>query len=142
MATSYIDRDRLAALVGAKPLADAEQQMGANVDAVIAAACATADGYVRKQVAMPPSTEAIDQVAPIVAELVYTGLKANVPNPELTKRREMALRALRDIASGALVLHTTPTVDDPATPEDESAEAGPACGSAPRRMTRTQLTDW
>ena len=47
MATPYIDRDKLAALVGASTLQKAEQAMGANVDAVIAATCATADGYVR-----------------------------------------------------------------------------------------------
>lgn len=142
MPTSYIDRAKLTDLVGAKALQTAEQTLGANLDAVISAACATADGYVRKQVALPPTPEALEQVAPLVAELVYTALYANSTNPELTKRREAAMRALRDIASGALVLHTSPPVDDPSTPEDESAGSGPAFGASPRRMGRSQLGDW
>ena len=142
MPTPYIDRAKLADLVGSKSLQTAEQQLGANIEAVISAACATADGYVRKQVALPPTPEAISQVAPLVAELVFTALYANSTNAELTKRREAAMRALRDIASGALVLHTPQPVDDPATPEDESAGSGPAFGASPRRMGRSQLGDW
>lgn len=142
MATAYLDRAALADLVGSTSLENAELELGANVEAVIAAACATADGYVSKQVAMPPTPEAIAQVAPLVAELVFTALKANSSNAELTKRREIAMRTLRDIGNGAFALHTAPVVDDPATPDDESKPRGPACGSAPRRMTRTELLGW
>lgn len=142
MATPYLDRDKLAALLGAPTLKTAEQSLGANLEAVIAATCARIDGYVRKQVTLPPTPDAIEQIAPLAAELVYLALTINNKDPENQKRRDTAERALRDIATGLVVLDTAPPVDDPATPEDESAEAGPACGSAPRRMTRTQLTDW
>lgn len=133
MATQYLTRAGLEALVGVKILQTAEQQLQANVDAVIVAACAIADGYVRKQVALPPTAQAIEQVAPVVAELVLTSLYLSSSNPEMSKRREAAMKALRDIGAGLTTLHFEPGADDPSTPEDESSGSGAAFGAAPRR---------
>lgn len=139
MATPYLDRARLDALLGAGVVSVAEADAGANVDAVIAAMCAMADGYVGKQVALPPSAQAIEQVAPLVAELVYAALYASGGGETAIKRRSEALKALRDIAAGTLALHVEPVADDPNTDEDESAAGGAAFGSAKRLASRTAL---
>lgn len=138
MATAYIDRTKLDALLGADTVARAEADTSANIDAVIASQCAFADGYVSKQVALPPSAQAIEQVAPIVADLVYCALYANAGGESIAKRKADAIKTLRDIAEGVLVLHVVAVADDPNTPEDES-DTGAAAGSAPRLASRAQL---
>lgn len=144
MATAYLTRASLIDLIGESTLSKAQVQLGSNVDAVIAATCAYVDGYVLPKVSGSLTPEAIAQVAPIVAELVFATLNANSPNPEITKRKDAAMRSLRDIAKGDFVLHSLPKVDDPATPGDESDEGGPACGSERRRMnaTRRRYSSW
>ncbi len=137
MATSYItDRDHLASLLGAKTLEAAERALALeDIGPVIASQNALADGYVQAQLSLPVSAEAQAQVAPIVAELVFTALYVNSTNEQITKRRDAALRTLRDIAAGTLKLAAPAPVDNPDTPEDEST--GIASGSASR-----QLTSW
>lgn len=136
MPTPYIDRPALEQLLGVETVAKAEKTLAANVPAVIAGACATADGYVLQQLGeLPPSSVAIEQVAPLVAELALSRLYAGAPNELIARRGEAAMKALRDIAAGAFRLHREPVHDDPLTDEDEAAES--AAGSAKR-----ELSDW
>lgn len=134
MATQYLTRAQLEALLGTKILIQAEQQMQANVQAVLDACSAEADGYVGKQVTLPLTETATAQVAPIVAELVLARLHASGANELIQKRGDAALRKLRDIAGGLFVLHQAEQVDDPNTAEDESL-GGAAFGSAVRVLT-------
>jgi hypothetical protein len=140
MATPYLDSAKLDAILGSKVMADGLEATFADVDAVIAAQCALADGYVAAQVALPPSATAIEQVAPTVAELVYCALYVHGGSPELATRRAAAIKSLQDIAKGLFLLHRDPVPDNPATVEDESA-TGSACGSAPRQTLRRQLSE-
>lgn len=132
MPTPYINRASLSALVGANVLERAEADTAADVDAVIAAVCAVADGYVASQVALPPSDLARAQVAPIVAELVICTLFANDQSDHTAKRRDSALKQLREIADSTVKLHVNAPVDDPATPEDERLSGASAFGGSPR----------
>ena len=138
MPTPYIDRAGLEQLLGVETIAKAEKTLAANVPAVIAGACATADGYVLQQLGqLPPSATAVEQVAPLVAELALSRLYAGSPNELIAKRGEAAMKALRDIASGAFRLHRDPVANDPATVEDETLVGESAAGSGPRT-----LSDW
>ena len=141
MPTPYIDRPALELLLGVETVAKAEKQNLANVSAVIAGACATADGYVLQQLGeLPPSSVAVEQVAPLVAELVLSRLYSGNPNELIAKRGEAAMRALRDVASGAFRLHRDPVEDDPSTPEDESAMGAAAAGSGSRVLSNWGAT--
>lgn len=135
MATTYLDRAKLEAVFGTKLLDAALKQTTADLEAVIASQCALADGYVAAQVGLPPSATAIEQVAPIVADLVYAALYVQSGGEAQAARRVAAMKALQDIAKGVVVLHREPVADNPATVEDESA-TGAACGSAPRQATK------
>lgn len=132
MATPYItNRAHLEQVLGTAIVAQAVQVLGlADVQPVIDAQNALADGYVGKQVPLPPTAEAAAQVAPVVAELVLCALYVNNPSEVWQRRRDNAMRTLRDISTGAFKLHVPPVVDNPATPEDESSAA--ACGSSSR----------
>lgn len=135
MATQYLTRAKLEALLGVKTITTAEQQMQANVQAVIDACSAEADGYVSKQVPLPLTATATEQVSPIVADLVLARLYANSQNELIQKRGDAAVKRLRDIADGLFVLHQDAPADDPNTPEDESALGSASCGSAARVLT-------
>lgn len=143
MATPYIDRAGIEALLGVDAVAKAESDAGLNVAEVIEAQCAVADGYVAAQVALPPSAQAQAQVAPLVAELVYAALWAYSGAPNAETRRDAALRQLRDIASSPpkLLLHVEPMVDDPATEDDESG-TGSASSAEPRKTGSRGLRSW
>jgi phage gp36-like protein len=141
MPTPYIDRPALELLLGVETVAKAEKTLAANVAAVISGACATADGYVLQQLGeLPPSSVAIEQVAPLVAELALSRLYAGASNELIAKRGEAAMRALRDVASGAFRLHRDPVEDDPSTPEDESALGAAAAGSGSRVLSNWGAT--
>lgn len=139
MPTPYLTRATLADLLGAAVLATAEADTTANIDAVIAAQCSLADGYVGAQVALPPSPQAQAQVAPVVAELVYCALYAGAGSDAINARHKLAMQQLKDIAQGLVRLHVEPVQDDPATADDESA-TGAAAGSAGRWASRSQLS--
>lgn len=139
MPTPYLTRETLADLLGATVLANAEAATTANIEAVIVAQCALADGYVSAQVSLPPSAQAQAQVAPIVAELVHCALYAGSGGEVNITRRKFAMQQLKDIASGQVRLHVEPVADDPDTLEDESA-TGAAAGSAGRWASRSQLS--
>lgn len=138
MPTPYLTRASLEALLGADTVARAESDTSASIDAVISSQCAFADGYVSKQVSLPPHATAVEQVAPIVADLVYCALYAMAGGDAVAKRKADAIKTLRDIAEGTMVLFSEAVADNPDTPEDESA-GGAACGSAPRLTSRTAL---
>ena len=139
MPTPYLTKATLASLLGPAVLATAEADTTANIDAVIAAQCALADGYVAAQVSLPPSALAQAQVAPVVAELVYCALYAASGSEALNARHKLAMAQLKDIAQGLVRLHVEPVLDDPATADDESA-TGAAAGSAGRWASRSQLS--
>lgn len=147
MPTAYLrDRDHLVSLIGAGSLQQATRALGLeDIEPVIDSQNALADGYVSAQVQLPPSAQAIEQVAPLVAELVYTALFLGNANEQVTKRREQALKALRDVATGTVRLHVEPVVDDPATPQDESNTVADF-GAAPRQTRYPAVTgtpfDW
>lgn len=135
MPTPYLTRASLEQLIGSAEIAAAESATSASIDAVLSSQCAIADGYVSKQTALPPTPAAIEQVAPIVADLVYTALYANAGGEAISKRRAEALKTLRDIAEGTLVLVVTP-----AGPVEEGT-SGAAFGSTPRLASRSQLSE-
>lgn len=139
MATAYItDRAHLVQLLGSATVDKAEKTLGiVELAPVIASQNALADGYVLAQTTSALTQAAIEQVSYLVAELVLTALYINNGNEQLTKRREAAIKSLRDIASGSFRLATAPVADDPATTEDESQDL--RFGSAPRQMDRTAL---
>lgn len=138
MPTPYINLAKLTDLLGPATLAEIAANSTARIEAVIDSQCAVADGYVSAQVSLPPTAQAIEQVAPIVSELVYCILYANDRSDAVEARRKAALQQLKDIASGLVRLHVEPVVDDPSTPEDESA-TGAAAGSAGRLASRSAL---
>lgn len=134
MPTAYLNRQKLDQLLGARTVADAIAQSEADIDSVIAAVSAIADGYVSGQLVLPLSPTAIEQVAPLVAELVYCALYSADGSETTAKRKAEAMKALRDISSGTFRLHSEPLPDDPATPENESL-SGAACGAGPRLIS-------
>jgi phage gp36-like protein len=137
MSTQYVTRAQLEAVLGVSTVNQAEEGAGLSVEAVISSQCALADAYVSKQVSLPPSAAAIEQVSPIVIEMVYVTLYASSGSEAIQKRRETAMQLLRDIGSGKCELFRDITPDNPDTPEDEGAEA--AFGSNKRLASRLAL---
>lgn len=140
MATPYLDRAGLEALLGTGTVERIASDTDANIDAVIQAQCAVADGYVASQVTLPPNPLAMAQVAPIVAELVYCALYIG-SGLDVSPRRTAALKQLQDIAvkPPRMVLFCPALVDDPATAADESNTGADSGSSADRWFTRDKL---
>lgn len=151
MTTQFLTPAQLDAIYGASQVANAHSQTDAEVQSIIDAVNANVDGRARSgyaQAGYPNAWSAEIPVAAIsmlrkpAAALAFQLLYGQSSPEALVTAAAQAERYLDAVAQGKVLLPPLPAiVDDPETPEDESA-TGAAFGSAPRLMGRRQLGGW
>lgn len=151
MTTIFLTPAQLDAIYGAGQVADATIQTDAEVQSVIDAVNDTVDGRARSGYAQSgyPNAwtadlpdAAVSMLRKPAAALAFQLLYGQASPESIVTAAAQAERHLDAIAQGKVLLPPLPeVVDDPTTPEDESA-TGAAFGSAPRLMGRRQLGGW
>lgn len=109
MPTPYVTKEQLEALFGPTFVAQA-LQLGTSLETVMDSVHSEVDGYVSKQVQMPPTEEAIAQVRSNAAKLIAHQLYIQAPSEALDAAAKGARDFFRDVAAGKVLLHTAPAV--------------------------------
>lgn len=130
MATNYIDEVGLKDLFGDADIETAVAETSSNLAAIITATCAEIDAYVGVVSPIPPSSEAVLLLQSAAADLVRYRLYRDGASDQMRDKARDALAFLKSVAAGSVKLPGSfgdePAIDDPDTPEDESAMSGSA----------------
>lgn len=110
--TVYVDEKSLSDLYGQRFL-DGAVRAGISVEAVLVAVNAEVDAYVGKQVALPPSAQAISQCRSAAARLAARQLFGETASEVHIDSAAEARRFLESVAAGRVLLHVDAPVCEP-----------------------------
>lgn len=108
MPTSYITEAQLRATYGDAFIDEALANSGVALPEVLDTVHAEVDAYVSRQIALPPTPEAITQLRSAVAKLVAAQLYVQVPSEAITAGAAEARKYLENVAASRVQLHTAP----------------------------------
>lgn len=106
MPTNYITEAQLRATYGDAFIDEALANTGVALTEVLDTVHAEVDAYVARQVALPPTPEAITQLRSAVAKLVAAQLYVQAPSEAITAGAAEARKFLEGVAASRIQLHT------------------------------------